>query len=555
MNIADPCGGDEDTEPRREKGAKMSMDRKPHIIIFNPDEMRWDAMGHMGNPAAVTPFLDRFAATEAVSFSRAYCQNPVCVPSRCSFLTGLYPHVRGHRTMNYLLRPGETTLFRELMDAGYYVWMNDRNDLLAGQIPGWCESHATEIYYSGQEKPGPGPLHPPAPGGPDRYSHFEGQLGVDERGLCRNSDDEVVDAAIRRIRTRRKDQPLCLFLGLFYPHPPYQIEEPYFSAVDRGKLPERIRPENCSGKSEIMTAIRKNAGLDGWNEAQWDELRAVYLGMCGKIDAQFARLVAALREEGIYDDSAIFFLSDHGDFTGDYGLPEKAQNTFEDCLTRVPLLVKPPRGIPLDPGISGALTELVDFHATVLDLAGAESSQPHFGRSLLPVLANRETANRPFVCCEGGRLPGEVHCDEYHGPDGREASPRDVYWPKKKAQSDPVAHSKGIMLREKRFKYVSRLLGRDELYDMETDPGETTNLIDLPEMRDTVAEMRFSLMKWLQATGDIVPYEADRRFTREMLFTKGRAVAGEGHDAEILAKIDAGADIGELMRFCASLGG
>lgn len=68
------------------------MEKRPHIIIFNPDEMRYDGMGHMGNPAAVTPFLDRFAKEEAVSFRYAFCQNPVCVPSRCSFFTGLYPH-------------------------------------------------------------------------------------------------------------------------------------------------------------------------------------------------------------------------------------------------------------------------------------------------------------------------------------------------------------------------------------------------------------------------------------------------------------------------------
>lgn len=118
-----------------------------HIIIINPDEMRSDCLGHMGNPAAQTPFLDNFAATQSVSFSNAYCQNPVCVPSRCSFLTGLYPHVYGHRTMNYLLREGETSLFQELKNAGYYVWMNARNDLVAGQYPGLAASHADEIYY------------------------------------------------------------------------------------------------------------------------------------------------------------------------------------------------------------------------------------------------------------------------------------------------------------------------------------------------------------------------------------------------------------------------
>ena len=94
------------------------MGKRPNIIIFNPDEMRWDTMGHMGNPAAVTPFLDRFAETEAVSFSNAYCQNPVCVPSRCSFFTGLYPHTAGHRTMGHLLRSHETSLLKELKEIG-----------------------------------------------------------------------------------------------------------------------------------------------------------------------------------------------------------------------------------------------------------------------------------------------------------------------------------------------------------------------------------------------------------------------------------------------------
>lgn len=532
------------------------MTRKPHIIIFNPDEMRADSMGHLGNPAAATPFLDYFARHEAVSFSRAYCQNPVCVPSRCSFFTGLYPHVNGHRTMSHLLRPGEATLFSELKSAGYYVWMNDRNDLLAGQIPGWAESHASEIYYSGQEKEGPGPLLPDLrgkQGSKNFYSHMQGELGIDSKGMHRNGDDEVLDAAIARIQNRPADQPLCMFLGLMYPHPPYQIEEPYFSAIDRKKLPPRIKPEACSGKSKIMNEIRRYAGMDDYTEGDWDELRAVYLGMVSKIDAQFKRMIDALKQEKIYDDCAIFFLSDHGDFAGDYGLPEKAQNTFEDCLTRVPLLIKPPAGIPIDPGISNSLVELVDFYATALDIAHVQSSHTHFGRSLTSVLSDRSLSVRTFACCEGGRLPGETHCDEYHGPGGREASPMDVYWPKKKAQADDEAHSKGIMLRTDRYKYISRLLGSDELYDMEADPQETTNLIDSASCRDTVIELRYQLMKWLQATDDIVPLEPDRRFTPQMLLAKARGVVGKGHDDEIMAKIEAGADIGPLMAYCYSI--
>ena len=114
----------------------MNMNKRPNILIFNPDQMRADAIGHLGNAASITPYLDAFAASEAVSFRNAFCQNPVCVPSRCSFFTGLYPHVRGHRTMGHLLGQNESSLLMELKRAGYYVWSNARNDLVAGEIPG-----------------------------------------------------------------------------------------------------------------------------------------------------------------------------------------------------------------------------------------------------------------------------------------------------------------------------------------------------------------------------------------------------------------------------------
>src|SRR5919202_5773641 len=94
------------------------MTERPHLVIFNPDQWRGDVLGHLGNPAAVTPNLDRWVQTAAVSFRHAYCQNPVCTPSRCSFMTGWYPHVRGHRTMFHWLRPEETTLLSYPKPAG-----------------------------------------------------------------------------------------------------------------------------------------------------------------------------------------------------------------------------------------------------------------------------------------------------------------------------------------------------------------------------------------------------------------------------------------------------
>ena len=111
----------------------MGNAKRPHILIFNPDQFRADALGHMGNPAAVTPNLDRLAQTDGVSFRNAFCQNPVCTPSRCSFMTGWYPHVNGHRTMYHMLHSDEPVLLKTLKNSGYTVWWGGKNDLVPGQ--------------------------------------------------------------------------------------------------------------------------------------------------------------------------------------------------------------------------------------------------------------------------------------------------------------------------------------------------------------------------------------------------------------------------------------
>ncbi|MBR4122600.1 MAG: sulfatase-like hydrolase/transferase, partial [Erysipelotrichaceae bacterium] len=511
------------------------MKKRPHIIIFNPDEMRWDSMGHMGNPAARTPFLDRFAEEEAVSFSQAFCQNPVCVPSRCSFFTGLYPHTNGHRTMNHLLHPWESDLFAELKASGYQVWMNDRNDLYAGQIPGWFEEHSDVICYGGEkmtfnktEK-----MAGFREGKEDLYSHYEGKLTAVNDAEPVIPDQEYVDAAADYIRSYNSEKPLCLFLGLLYPHVPYEVEEPYYSAIDRSKLPPRVRFTDCEGKSKIVESIRHYQDLSDMSEEEWDEIRSTYLGMCSKIDALFEELCRALKDAGMYDDSAIFFLSDHGDFAGDYDLTEKAQSAYEDCLSRVPLLIKPPKGEGLDQGVTDSLAELVDFYATALDYAGVDPGRTHFGRSLAPVVADRNTVVREYVHCEGGRLPEEKHCDEYHsfGPDGPD--PHFVYWPKMMAQLDDGAHAKGTMIRSKEYKYIERISGENEFYCLKDDPREKHNRIADPACQEAIAMMKNEMLRWLMETSDTVPYTYDARFTNEMVWRKVRNFCPPEKEAEV----------------------
>ena len=110
------------------------------------------------------------------------------------------------------------------------------------------------------------------------------------------TDDEAVDALIHRIKHPVNDKPLLGFVGLMYPHTPYQVEEPYFSAIDRTKLTPRVKPEECTGKPKMEQRLRDLQHMQAYTEEDWDELRAVYLGMVMKVDDQFRRVCEALKE-------------------------------------------------------------------------------------------------------------------------------------------------------------------------------------------------------------------------------------------------------------------
>lgn len=504
------------------------MAKQPHIIIFNPDQWRSDVMGHLGNPAAVTPNLDFMAATDGVSFRNAFCQNPVCTPSRCSFMTGWYPHVRGHRTMYHMLHPewNEPNLLKILKDNGYYVWWGGKNDLTPGQSPvdQYCherffpsEDDCKRWGYEMQEGNHGGDMKWRGDRDGDNYfSFYKGKLDKKDKDIYFDGDWGMILGAIDKIKNYKDDKPLCIYLPLGYPHPPYCVEDPWFSMIDRDKLPPRIRPpENYAGKGSILKGIAEGQGLRNWTEDRWNELRATYYGMCSRVDNQFGMLVDAMKEAGMYDDAALFVFSDHGDYTGDYGLVEKTQNTFEDCLVKVPFLVKPPSSVPVKPGVRDALVELVDFSATVYDITGIEPGYDSFGKSLIPVVSGEVDEHRRAVFSEGGRRKGEVQSMERQSTSADlSQTERGLYYPRLKLQIqdyDIPYHTKATMCRTAEFKYIRRLYEQDELYDLRNDPSETANVINDPAYSKICREMSDYLLDWYQETCDVVPRQTDRR--------------------------------------------
>lgn len=489
--------------------------KQPNIVYFVADQMRSDSLAHLGNPASITPNLDHIALHEGVSFQNAYCQNPVCVPSRCSFLTGLYPHTTGHRTMHFLQREDEPNILRVMKEAGYEVIWVGRNDIIPAprSKEPYCDEYYDGIDFYNKVIPNPdakfrGMGHQNAAQNPsDLYSFYVGKGErndpfIDLDWNCLKSATDYLE----RKAEKGDERPFFLYVTITFPHPPYACEDPWYSSIDRSKLPKR-RPEatTLKDKASMLMEIGKKQQLSSWDEARFDELRATYLAMVSRFDHQFGLLTDKLKQTGFYDDSSIFVFSDHGDFTTDYGVAEKAQNLFENPVSNVPLIVKPAKSLEVKPGVSKALVELNDLSATIADMAGIDLPYTQFGKSLREAIGGNPF-HKDAVICEGGRIHGEKQAMELgHG----ESSP---YWPRLSTQySEGPEHTKAVMIRMGNLKYTYRLYEKHELYDLDVDPLELENRIDAPEYQGEILKLRERLLKFMIETGDYVPMKRDQR--------------------------------------------
>jgi len=491
------------------------MPKQPNIVLFVPDSYRGDVLGHQGNAGAVTPRLDALATSDAVSYGNAFAQNPVCTPSRCSFMTGWYPHVHGHRSMRNMLKEYEPHLLSVLRREGYFVWWGGKNDLVSVRSREDYLRYCDEKFYPDGKYAECMPYTQPPPLALDDPRHgafYRGVLTREGNGLPHYDQDTAwVLGAVDMIRNRPADRPFCCYLPLSKPHPAYYAEEDFYNAIDPDRLPPRIpTPGEDANLPAVLDAFRACYRSEEITEEMWREVKRVYYAMCAKVDDLFGTVVDALVEQGIYDDTWILFFSDHGDFTGDYSLPEKAHSTLQDCLLRVPLVIKPPRGVPVKPGNRGHLTELVDVTATLYDLLGIAPGYAHQGVSLRASLAGDETPIHDAVFAEVGGRKGEeafvntevlkMSPDTFYGRQGQAAIPHHQ------------AGSHAVMCRTLQHKNIRRVYtGHHELFDLEADPGETRNLSGCPEYAKVERRLEMLLLDFLLHTADVLPLEPDSR--------------------------------------------
>lgn len=472
----------------------MSTDRqRTNLILFIPDQLRYDALGCSGNEVAKTPHIDALAA-RGTRFSNAFGQHSVCGPSRASFLTGWYPHTNGHRTLDNLLREDEPNLLKILKEDGYHVahaglrgdtfaqgvtasstsrfGFIKRPEMLFSDCPWPKEDRRARSFYWGKRK--------------------SAEVVFDFDEACIQTAEEWLAEGL--------PEPFVLYVPLIFPHPPFEVEEPWFSLHDRAQMPKPA-PLPRGEMPRYMEQIRESYGTARMSEEDWSELIATYYGMVSRVDSQLGRLMNATEEAGVAERTATFFFTDHGEYLGDYGLVEKYSAGQHDCLLHNPLIIATPggaKGNQVD-----AMVELIDIVPTLLELAETEPVHSHFGRSLNPLLADPAKPHREAAFSEGGHLPDDVTMYEAAGfPYDKK---HDI------SRQDRLADGKVTTMRTRGWTYVRRQFESDELYDRKNDPQQLVNLADEPEHAGRIGEMREQMLSWLVETADNVPWRADPR--------------------------------------------
>lgn len=423
---------------------------RPNILILMADQLTPRALAMYGNRVTRTPHLDRLAAGGVV-FDAAYCNSPLCAPSRYSLATGQLPSAHGGYDNAAALAPDALTYGHWLRRAGYRTILAGKMHFIgADQLHGFEERLTTDIYPADFTWT-PDWRHPDV-----RPSWYHNMGSVLDAGPCVRTnqldyDDEVVHAARQKLFDLARDpdgRPFCLTVSLTHPHDPYAISEAYWNLYRDDEIDAPRVPDAPSGEDAHSRRLRGVIDIDRTpvDTARVRAARRAYYGAISYVDEQIGKLLRTLEQTGQADDTIIVFTSDHGDMLGERNLWYKM--TFFEPASRVPLLVHAP-GRFAARRVAQAVSH-VDLLPTLVDLAGGADEAPFGvdGRSLLPHLLN---------------AAGQPGHDEAAGEYLAEGALAPI-----------------VMLRRGPYKFVHSPADPDQFYHLADDPDELRNLADDP---------------------------------------------------------------------------
>ena len=449
----------------------LETDQPPNVLLIVADDLA-ACLGCYGNNVCETPNLDRLA-DEGVLFDRAYCQYPVCGPSRASFMSGLYPgttQMMGNSKQSGAFKVSNPSIAQHpsigefLRSNGYYsarvskiYHMGVPGGIEAGE-PGGDDPASWDWTYNvlAPETFSPGTLELLSPKRPHYGSNFARVIVPNELAATQ-ADVLAAQQAVAVLENRKKaapDQPFFLAVGFVRPHVPLVAPKRLFAKYPAEQMQLPFVPEGDLQDVPAPAAAMENEGRYGMDEQQQRQSVAGYYASVSFMDEQVGRLLEALDRLDLRRNTVVIFTSDHGYNLGEHHCWQKL-SLFEES-TRVPLLISAP-GFSENAGKSAAgVVELVDLYPTIADLTGLAHKAPGIlqGRSLRPLLEAPEEAESP------------------------------------KQFAYTVTHQQGESIRTPHYRYNRWGKQGEELYDHAADPHEFRNLAASDQHQPVLDEMR-----------------------------------------------------------------
>jgi uncharacterized sulfatase len=454
---------------------------KMNVLFIVSDDLTNNTLGCYGSPHGKSPNIDKLAA-KGVRFDRAYCQFPLCNPSRASFLTGLRPdQLKVYENTTQLRKtvPDAQSLPQTFRKAGYFVARVGKlyHYGVPAQIgtdglddpPSWEKTVNPRGFDKDDEDANRIFTLSPMGKGSGRFGGTLSWLA--SAGKDEEQTDGKIAREVGKLLEEKKGQPFFLACGFFRPHTPYVAPKKYFEMYppEKFELPKVPAGHMAAGPAPAFGSAKKE------QEKLTDDLRRqalqAYHASTTFMDAQVGHVLDTLDKHNLADKTIVVFISDHGYHLGEHGLWQK-MSLFENSA-RVPLIVYDPRA-KANGKVSKRTVELVDLHPTLADLCGLDAPAVLTGRSVKPLLDDPAAAwDKPaFTQVSRGTPTGTG-----------EVRPKAQPW------------FMGYSVRADRFRYTEWDEGKKgaQLFDYETDPNELTNLAADPKFADTVKDLKSKL--------------------------------------------------------------
>lgn len=391
--------------------------RRPNLLYLHSDQHDPAITGGDGDPVAQTPNLDQLAA-RGVTFGNVYCPSPLCVPSRMAMLTGRFPCENRVWTNDHLLDSGIPTFAHAMGAAGYRPVLIGRMHALGpDQLHGYAERLVGDHgpNFNGGTPVDHGALTGTA--GPARVSLEKSGPG---QSAYQVHDEEVTAAAVdflnrRRVQKRAGllEDPFCLSVGFMLPHQPFVARHADYERF-RGKVGPPRHPEPYSDTLHPhVRRWREACGIVEVSDEEVTRARTAYYALVYRLDAMIGEILAALRANGLDENTLVLYMSDHGEQLGEHGLWWK--QTFYEHSVKVPTILAWPGVLPADDRCDRVVSSL-DLNATLLDALGAPPLPTSRGRSLMPLLTTTNASWEDVAFSEYCTDDGQYHRMIRRGP-------------------------------------------------------------------------------------------------------------------------------------------